>query len=461
MIHAMSTSPIRGDWTGQTVDGRFPLLEWLGGTVSTSVFLTELQERQSQKGVLKLISATVGQAKAQIDCWAFTKTLSHPHLMPLLHTGRCRIDNASMLYAVTDYADEVLSDILVERPLTPAETGEMLTPVLDALAYLHKNGLVHGRLKPANIMAVDDQLKISSDRLHVAGEFGNPFPGPSAFDAPELESGTIAPAADLWSLGITLIQSLTQLPPLWDRTKPTDPIVPASIPQPFADIARGCLRSDPARRYTLGEVKARLQGAWTRPGPVAKPNRTPHAKLGVAALVVGLLAVAGVIAALQFRSGPTQPTPAEVQTDAEQPTPSEAAPPAKAAAKPSAAQRMSPESAPLPPSVPEARTLKAAAGNGAIATRVLPDVLPAAMESIKGKVDVSVRVTVDPGGDVTDASLNSPGSSRYFAGVTLEAAKKWKFKPAQADGQPVPSVWILKFEFTQTGIEVTPFQASP
>jgi outer membrane biosynthesis protein TonB len=45
--------------------------------------------------------------------------------------------------------------------------------------------------------------------------------------------------------------------------------------------------------------------------------------------------------------------------------------------------------------------------------------------------------------------------------VTLEAAKKWKFKPAQADGQAVPSVWILKFEFTQTGIEVTPFQASP
>jgi TonB family protein len=83
------------------------------------------------------------------------------------------------------------------------------------------------------------------------------------------------------------------------------------------------------------------------------------------------------------------------------------------------------------------------------------------MESIKGKVDVSVRVTVDPGGDVTGASLDSPGSSQYFARVTLEAAKKWKFKPAQADGQPVPSVWILKFEFTQTGIEVTPSQASP
>jgi TonB family protein len=457
MILAMSTPPIRGDWTGQTVDGRFPLLEWLGSTVSASVFLTELHGRQSQKGVIKLISANAGQAKTQIDCWAFTKTLSHPHLMPLLHTGSCRIDNASMLYAVTDYADEVLSDILVERPLTPAETGEMLTPVLDALAYLHKNGLVHGRLKPANIMAVDDLLKISSDRLHVAGEHGNPLPEPSAFDAPELESGTISPAADVWSLGITLIQALTQLPPLWDRSKRTDPIVPESIPQPFAGIARGCLRSDPARRLTLGEVKAQLGSAPSLPGPASKAARPAPAKLGLAALVVGALIVFGVIATLLLQSHPSQQSP----TAPGQPNPSEAAPPAKAAAKPSAAQRVSSKTAPLPSPVPEARTFNSAAGNGAIATRVLPDVLPAAMESIKGKVDVSVRVTVNPGGDVTDARLDSSGSSQYFARVTLEAARKWKFRPAQAEGQAVSSVWILQFEFTQSGIEVTPSEVSP
>ena len=457
MIHAMSTSPISGDWTGRTVDGRFPLLERLGGTVSTSVFLTDLPGRGSRKSVLKLISANAQQAKTQTDCWAFTRSLSHPHLMPLLHTGCCRIDDATMLYTVTDYAGEVLSDILVERPLTPAETGEMLTPVLDALAYLHTNGLVHGRLKPANIMAVDDQLKISSDRLHVAGEHGSPLPDPSAFDAPELESGTISPAADVWSLGIALIQALTQLPPLWDRTERADPIVPASIPQPFAGIARGCLRSDPARRFTLAEVKAQLGTARSRPGPASKAAGFAPAKLGLAALVLGALIVFGVIATLLLRSHPSQrslPAPG-------QPNPSEAAPPAKVAAKPSAAQRASSRAAPLPSPTPEARTVKAAAGNGAIASRVLPDVLPAAMESIKGKVDVGVRVTVDPGGDVTDARLDSPGSSQYFARVTLEAARKWTFKPAQADGQAVPSVWILQFEFTQGGIEVTPSEVSP
>jgi TonB family protein len=460
MIHAMNTSPICEDWIGRDIDGRFPLLEWLGGNVSSGVFITELHGYPSQKAVLKLISANTRDAETQINCWLSTKNLSHPHLMPLLHSGHGEIDNALLLYAVTPFAEEVLSDILVDRPLTSTETREMLDRVLDALAYLHKNGLVHGRLKPANIMAVDDQLKISSDRLHVAGEHGNPFQGASAFDAPELASGTISPAADVWSLGITLIETLTQLTPHWDRTNRSDPIVPESIPQPFADIARGCLRSDPARRYTLRDVKARLEGARTNPGPAAKPNRTPHPKLGVAALVVGLLAVGGVIAVLQLRSHPTQP-PAAAQTDAEQQTPRVAAPRAKAAAKPSAAQRLSSGSAPLPPSAPEVRTSQAAAGNGEILQRVLPDVLPSAMESIQGKVDFSVRVTVDPRGDVSDAELNSLGSSKYFARVALEAAKKWRFKPAEADGQAVPSVWILQFEFTQTGVEITPSEASP
>jgi TonB family protein len=83
------------------------------------------------------------------------------------------------------------------------------------------------------------------------------------------------------------------------------------------------------------------------------------------------------------------------------------------------------------------------------------------MESIQGKVDFSVRVTVDSSGDVSDAQLNSLGSSKYFARVALEAAKKWKFKPAQADGREAPRVWILQFEFTQSGIEITPAEASP
>ena len=457
----MKTSPIRSDWSERDVDGRFPLLDWLGGSEWSGVYLTSLGGNPSPKAVIKLIAASTLEAEAQIHFWATTRNISHPHLMPLFHTGRCQIDNASLLYAVTPFADEVLSDILAERPLTPAETGQMLAPVIDALAYLHKSGMVHGRLKPANIMVVDDQLRISSDRLQAANERGNPLSEPTVFDSPEFESGTISAAADVWSLGITIIQALTQRLPLWDRMRRTEPLVPKSIPQPFADVARGCLRSDPERRITLADIKARLGLAQIHPHPEPKPTRTAPAKLGVPALAVGLLALAGVAVILQLRSHPTPP-PAAEQSDAGQANPSQPAPPpTPVAVKPSAAQRASSESPPLPPLAAETHTAQADAGNGEILRRVQPNVLPSAIESIQGRVNVSVRVRVDQQGEVSDATLDSTGSSRYFARVAVEAAKNWKFKPAQEDAQAAPSVWILQFEFTQSGTEITPFKVSP
>ena len=184
MIHAMKTSPIRSDWTGRNVDGLFPLLEWLGGTESTGVFRTELEGDRTQKAVVKLIAASAKDAEAQIDCWAATRSIAHPNLMPLLHCGRCQIDDAALLYAVMPYADEVLSDILAEWLLTPAETGEMLAPVMDALDYLHKNKMIHGRLKPANIMVTGDRLKISSDRLQTASERSDALPAPPSSTRP-------------------------------------------------------------------------------------------------------------------------------------------------------------------------------------------------------------------------------------------------------------------------------------
>jgi TonB family protein len=81
-------------------------------------------------------------------------------------------------------------------------------------------------------------------------------------------------------------------------------------------------------------------------------------------------------------------------------------------------------------------------------------VLPRARNSIHGKVATSVRVEVDPSGDVVNATLESAGPSRYFSGLALNSARRWKFIPA--DGS---RVWILKFEFTRTGTKVVPVKS--
>jgi TonB family protein len=92
--------------------------------------------------------------------------------------------------------------------------------------------------------------------------------------------------------------------------------------------------------------------------------------------------------------------------------------------------------------------------------QVLPEVSKTARNTIQGTVKVGVRVTVDSSGNVTKATFESPGPSKYFARKAIEAAQQWKFKPAQNHGQPVPREWTLRFQFKRSGTDVIPSPAA-
>jgi TonB family protein len=444
----MSTSVICEDWAGRVIDGRFTLLQWLGGTESSGVFLTELAGDRPQKAAIKLIPADAGEAEALVAGWTAATALSHPHLMRLFRTGRCRIDATEVLYVVTEYAEEKLAEIIPERPLSPAETREMLSPVLDALHYLHGKGLVHGHVRPSNIMVVENQVKLSADRLYLAGQIREHFPAPGAYDAPETAT-QMSPAADAWSLGITLVETLTQHPPRWDKSTGADPVVPESMAQPFADIARECLRREPQRRCTVDEVKARLGAGLGSGGTLSasarKADKPAPAKVPTAAIIVAVVALLALIAFLRFGTHKSAPVP----------EPAAAAPEAAAVQSPSG----QPPSVEPPSHVlaiqPSEGSIVKSASKGAVTERVMPSVPASASETIRGTVRVGVRVAVDANGNVSDATLESPGPSRYFANLALEASRRWRFKPAQGS-----SIWILNYEFRQTGTEVTPVEAS-
>jgi TonB family protein len=94
------------------------------------------------------------------------------------------------------------------------------------------------------------------------------------------------------------------------------------------------------------------------------------------------------------------------------------------------------------------------ATEGAIAQRVVPDIPASARNTITGKIRVSVRVVVNPAGEVTNATLASPGPSKYFANKALEAARRWKFKPPETT--TASSEWTLRFQFGRGGTEVVP-----
>jgi TonB family protein len=435
----MNTAAARDSWAGRVIDGRFSLLQWLGSSDWSHVFLTELEGQGSQRAAIKLMSAYASDSGAHLSRWQVATTLSHPHLMRIFHTGRCQINTAPLIYAVMEYAEEDLAQILPERALTPDEAGEMLHPVLDALSYLHGKGFVHGHLKPSNITVVDNQVKLSCDSLHRLGEPGKSLRAPRVYAAPEVVNGAISPAADAWSLGVTLVEALTQQLPAWGNSVPREAVLPKSIPQPFSEIAQECLRSDPALRCTLTDIQSHLEPTRSLPEPAIKTLRGAPAKFRVTALTAAALVVFALIVALRLGSHQTRPS---LPTAKQRPV---------AAVEPVSSQARNPVH----------QTPKGTVVKGAVSERVLPDVPRKASGTIQGKVKVRIRVTADSSGEVSNAKFDSAGPSKYFANLALQSARQWKFKPAQRDGQAVSSVWMLRFQFGRTATEVFPVEVSP
>src|ERR1051326_508520 len=136
---------IREAWeelVGSKVCNGYLLRELIGSTESSAVYLTAYGE---ERAALKLMAADA----ASPDIPA----IDHPNILRSFAHGRCTIGGSPFRYVVTEFADENLATVIASRPLTPDETRETLAPVLDALGYLHGKGLVHGAIKPSNILA--------------------------------------------------------------------------------------------------------------------------------------------------------------------------------------------------------------------------------------------------------------------------------------------------------------------
>ena len=467
-------------WEGQVVNGNFPLRQYLGGSEHSAVFLTERRGQEPQRAAIKLIAANPATVELQLARWEAAAKLSHPHLLRLFETGSCQLDKVVLLYVVMEYAEDNLAQILPHRPLTPDEVRDLLEPALDALTYLHGKSLVHSRLKPSNVMAAGDQLKLSSDSLVRSGDPAGRLGAPTPYDAPELAKGGLLPASDTWSLGMTLMEALTQrLPAVEGITEP----LPETVPAPFMGIAHCCLRRDPERRCTVADIATRLQTSrpsGQRPSTLRIPASSAKWRyiLLVAAVVLAVAALLIVPKLLNPRPDSQGPSPVSSQPSVSSVPPASPqvqSPPVRepaavapadkpSIAKPSpataqgsraAAPRSTPTRAANPPSAASFPI------EGKVLQQVEPVVARSARNTITGTLRVKIKVSVDASGNVENATFISPGPSKYFSRQAMQAAQQWKFAPARANGQAVSSAWILNFGFRRSGTEVTPEPAKP
>jgi len=510
-------------WEGQSVNGAFPLRRCLGSSDHSGVFLTGYAEQNLPNVALKLVPAIPTLAESQLSHWGAAASLAHPNLIRLLETGRCQLGGSHYLYVVMDYAEQNLGQLLQHRALSEAEVREMLPLTLDALAFLHSRDLVQGQLKPSNVLVVGNQLALASDTIHPADDATASIGMLSIHNPPEARDGSFSTAGDIWALGVTLCQALTQRAPLRSAERPDLVVLPQGIPAAFGDILRRCLLRNPAERPSVADLQE-----WLRKGPAAeavsapvttdagaaaavpatrKSNRSeapqrlviravidrepapprPVERRSFVPLIIGAVAVAAVgWGAVSWYRGPAdrarEHSSAEVSSPSEQSTSGADGPSPGAAAgaagqarsfTPSGSQASRGSPAGSPPaatstprsgssgsaSVPSARSSPdttsppaGRAGHGSMVTSVvhedIPSVSPRARATIHGHVKVTVRVTIDNSGAVVSETFVREGPSAYFARLSRESARRWRFAPGGGSGSRQS---LIRFDFSRSG----------
>ncbi len=464
---------------GRVVNGEFPLVRHLGGSDHSGVFLTECAKRKLAEVAIKLVPATPPHAEAHLSRWLTAAALDHPHVLRILEAGQCQLGGLRYLYAVMEHADQNLAQLLGHRALTQDEAREMLAPTLSALAFLHDKKLVQGQLKPSNVLVVGDQIKLASDTIRTVGDATGRFNALSVYDPPEAQEGSCVTAGDVWALGVTLCEALLRRQLLGLNENSGRILLPPDLPAAFRDVVARCLSRKSEDRPSVAEISAWLDGEHLKPAPAAaapaparqpvvtppqplhappvrqqysqpapaKPEPAPSshssaqppARARTIPLTLALVALLVLswtgIRILKTEPVPSVPPPPVADTERE-PAP----PPAPAVENVAAVETPSEPAvaAPEPEAVPEAVE----------SYEVLPEVPEAASRTIRGRVKVSVRVIVDKDGTVFAALADSPGPSRYFERLAIDAAKKWTFAPAETDTQ---RLMLVHFEFTRDG----------
>ena len=557
-------------WEGQIIGQKYQLRQYVGSTDHSAVFSAEYHDPELRKAAVKFLSADIPQAEKVLADWKNAQELNHPNLLKIYSVGRCKIEDMELLYAAMEYAEENLAEILPHRALTTDEAREIVGTVSNVLVYLHGNNLTHGHIKPSNILAIGDQIKLASDTVQALNGQRDLGRERDAYDAPEIPSSSYAPPADVWSLGVTLVEALTQQPAFLPFNENAEPVIPTNVREPFREIARHALRRNANSRWSSAEIADHLNPAPARsaqtaraaaaasaassasassvavatatlmptprassstkteptsplsvplsqepavplgqrlasPPPVSRapipPPPLPRMETGsarkqtivlpnyVVPLFAAVLVVVAAIVLPKILHRGTQtaavvtPTPAvsapapttdtsastnspEATPAPKQPAKSEAAPVGHSDDRPpQRASSSAPASATLHSSDSGAsatpQAAKASPGRGEVLDQILPRPSSSALATVQGTVRVLVRVHVDPAGNVSQATLENGGPSRYFADKSLEAARGWVFSPPDSDGHSQPSQWLIRFEYTSSGIKAYPNQVSP
>lgn len=216
--------------------------------------------------------------------------LAHPNITQVFDFGGG--DDVDPPYLVMEYVPgQPLSAVLArEAPFSEERTWGILGQTAAALAAAHDAGVVHGDVKPANLLQCPDgRLKITDFGLAgVADRSSAPHPavllGTAHYVAPERVVGEPAtPASDLYALGILAYACLSGRPPfvgdvdtvLTGHQQRRPPPLPTGVSLPLRALVSTLLAKKPGARPRAADVLAALARQQQPNGlPPAEPGAT-------------------------------------------------------------------------------------------------------------------------------------------------------------------------------------------
>jgi serine/threonine protein kinase len=260
----------------QPLNHRYRLLKRLGQGGFGQTFLAVDEQNQSLPCVVKqlfLRQNATNQPTTSERFYEEVKRLAeldeHPKIPKLIDT----FEQNDSAFIVQDWIDGwTLAEEAADIPFDEAEIWQVLRDILPVLQYLHDRNIIHRDIKPANI------IRRRSDRQLVLIDFGaakqitplnschtGTMIGSVEYAAPEQVKGQATFASDLYSLGVTCLYLLTQIPPfdLYDIVE-DEWKWQTYLPQPISAALQSilCKLLQPAirRRYqSAAEVLVELQ----------------------------------------------------------------------------------------------------------------------------------------------------------------------------------------------------------
>jgi eukaryotic-like serine/threonine-protein kinase len=257
----------RDRFVGRVVDGRYAVTARVARGGMATVYLA-LDRRLHREVALKVMHDHLGDdpqftARFIREARAAAR-LSHPGVVAVFDQG----EDDGLLYLAMEYLQgRTLRTVLGELGvLTPAETLDVIEPVLDALAAAHAAGIVHRDVKPENVLLTDDgRVKVADFGLARAASAltstSGVLMGTAAYMAPELIADGVTDArGDVYAVGVMIFEMITGRQPfsgdvpvrvayrhVHEDVPPPSSVVPR-LPEPLDVLVMTATARDPDRR---------------------------------------------------------------------------------------------------------------------------------------------------------------------------------------------------------------------